>query len=80
MDENGREQLKRKSVVVHRHGMILLMATERDRHPENKMINQSHLFRRRISFNLLKEMRKPLHSLSRGSVGGWLTIQKEEDE
>lgn len=33
-------------------------------------INQSHLFRRRIFFNLHKEMRKALRSLAASGVGG----------
>lgn len=40
----------------------------RQREQAMPQINQSHLFRERISFNLLKEMRKPLHSFFFASV------------
>lgn len=40
---------------------LVTVSFVRQREQAVPQINQSHLFRERISFNLLKEMRKPLH-------------------
>lgn len=47
---------------------LVTVSFVRQREQAMPQINQSHLFRERISFNLLKEMRKPLHSFFFASV------------